>query len=327
MRAESVGLVLETLSAESSNFRVQSHGRWGMSSCPLAEWQHASGHDYKPSFAVSVEEGRSWCKCFGCGFSGSMRDLINASEKYGGVTPDEAIELRYLVAMEEAKHYQILKRDGIRPGLPQYLEEALNKNHPYWDKRGFDDSIRAEWGLGYSPEENRALIPFFDLGGTLVGAVGRAIGDEHPKYRVFPEGFDRSSFLFGEHRVTGEETALLLVEGYLDAVSASRYLPPGFGVVALGSASPSDQQIRRLVMLSNEVILGLDNDKAGILGTMKARRLIGHRAKLSQITYEGAKDADESGERIHEFVAERTPLMVDALSNALLPSLTRKSFR
>lgn len=323
MRADAVEMIVTAINRESDNFRVQSHGRWAVMSCPLAPWQHPSGHDSKPSFSISVEEGRSWCKCFGCGFTGSMRDLLNAAEGYGAISTGDAVELRYYVAMEEAKHYKLLEDRGIRPELDQDLIRSFNKPHPYWEERGYDDALRADWGLGFSPEENRAMIPFFDMNGELIGAVGRAMGKELPKYRVYPEGVDRSSFLFGEHRVTGEETAILLVEGYLDTVSASKYLPAGMGVLGLGSASPSEAQIRRLMMFSNEVIVGLDNDQAGIIGKMKTLRLIGQRARVSEITYEGVKDADEAGARLPEFVGKRTPLLLSRLENALQPSLNK----
>lgn len=62
---------------------------WLNAGCPLARWKHTGGKDNNPSFAVSIHpNGRSWCKCLSCGFSGTPQMLVEQLDRYGAyITP------------------------------------------------------------------------------------------------------------------------------------------------------------------------------------------------------------------------------------------------
>lgn len=320
MRPETVATVLEALGSYHYVPKLNSAGTWGAASCALAPWTHGGGRDRNPSLMVSVEPGPSAAKCMSCGFSSGMLGLVNEVHRYGGINDDTLEELRYLILLEETRHYAMLEKEGLRPEIPQSYIHNLDTWHPYWEDRGFTKQEARHWRLGYDPEGKRALIPFFDFDGILRGVVGRDItGWSGAKYKVMPEGFDRAEYLYGEHRITGAEKRILLVEGYLDAISASRYVDSDTGVVALGTAIPSNEQVRRLGMIADEeVIIGLDNDKTGQLGIAKLQRMLTGSVMLSTITYGDHKDANEAGEKLKDILAARHDPAFGDLDDVLL---------
>lgn len=296
--------VLQTLGSYHPHPKPNSEGSWGAASCPLAPWQH-KGRDEHPSLMVSLEPGRSIATCLGCGFSSGLLGLAKEVHRYGGIDDGTLKELTYLIVLEEAQHWRHLERH--KPDLPAVLVDDLEQWHPYWEERGFDHDDVRRWRLGYSAEERRVLIPFFCFEGNLRGVVGRDItGLRSDKYRIYPEGFDRSRYLFGEHLVSGNEDALLVTEGYLDAIAARKHVPASLGVVALGTARPSDEQVRKIVMFANgEVIIGLDPDSAGMIGATKLERLLRGRVRLSRIDYGKYHDAAEAGPALPNLIDER----------------------
>lgn len=316
MRLEAVETVLRALGSFNPHPKVNSAGSWGAASCPLAPWRH-KGRDEHPSLMVSVEPGKSSCKCMGCGFTGGLRALVLEVRDLGGIDNEVAKELSYLIVMEESRHWRQLEVDP--PDIPESLVSDLDQWHPYWEERGIGHRDVRLWRLGYSAQHQRVLMPFFDFQGNLRGVVGRDItGMRADKYRVYPTGFDRAKYLFGEQLLSGEERRLLVVEGYLDAIAGRQHLPPEVGVVALGTAVPSDEQVRRIRMFSGgEVISGLDKDGTGLIGTSKLLRLLRGSVPVTQIDYGSAKDANEAGAKIVDIVAARTGGLFDDLLSRL----------
>jgi 5S rRNA maturation endonuclease (ribonuclease M5) len=321
VRVEAVTTVLRVLGSFNPEPKVNSAGTWGAVSCPLAPWRH-KGRDERPSMMVSVEPGRSHCTCMGCGFNNGMLSLAQEVHALGGIDDHTLSEIGYLITMEEARLWARLERD--KPDLPESLLSDLDQWHPYWEERGVSQVEVRRWRLGYSSEHQRVLIPFFDFHGNLHGVVGRDItGMRADKYRVFPSGFDRARYLFGEHLISGDEERLFVVEGYLDAIAARRYLDPAIGVVALGTARPSDEQVRRIAMFAgDEVIIGLDRDDAGMFGAAKLERMLKGKVRLSKIEYGTFKDADEAGAALPGIVASRAGGLFDGLV-ARLTTLVR----
>ena len=73
-----------------------SSGEMVRSACPLARWNHSTGKDNHPSFAVFVTEkdkGKSICKCLSCGFKGSLEYLFGKIEMLGQQDMTDQIRL------------------------------------------------------------------------------------------------------------------------------------------------------------------------------------------------------------------------------------------
>lgn len=288
--------------------RVNSAGTWTMVSCPLAKWEHDSGHDYNPSFSINVEPGNSMCKCLSCGFTGPLTNVVKKIKQLGGIDENVEEELQRFIEYEARVGFDVEENTYI-PLLPNFFTDDFNRMHAYTRSRGLDETDMHKWALGFSNDLERVLIPFYDSDNSLVAVVGRDVTNEHPqKYMVYPKGFKRGKYLFGENKLRGDEEAVLVVEGYLDCVIASKYLPDNIGVVAIGTAIPTIPQLRHIVALAPEIILGLDNpkeDMAGLKGYLAAKAYIRGRCKLTELDYRQFKDAGEAGEKIAVIVEHR----------------------
>jgi len=326
VKASAVTEVMQELGSYNPHPKVNSMGDYGALSCPLAPWTHGGGRDANPSMMVSIGEGMSWTTCLTCSFNGSVKSLVWEVHKYGGIDRERADDLSYFITLQETQHYEQLRRQGITATpIHQDLLDSLNKEHPYWSEtRGLDRSTIREWGLGFYWPEMRATIPFWDMGGSLVAVVGRDVtGESKSKYKVMPSGFNRGEYLFGEHRVTGKEDSLLVVEGYMDAIKASMYLPTGMGVVALGAAIITKEQARRLAVLTDHVYLALDSDKSGELGAARVRKALGSKVRLTALDLGWYKDIDEVGAELPTVLAEGKEAVYAPVKDSLKRLATR----
>lgn len=102
--------------------------------------------------------------------------------------------------------YKALKKEGF--GEEEILESGLvNKN----DKGMYIDRYR-----------NRLMIPILDERNRVIAFGGRVLDDSKPKYINSPENivYSKGRHLFGLNVAKkGETKKLLIVEGYMDAIS------------------------------------------------------------------------------------------------------------
>ncbi len=118
----------------------------------------------------------------------------------------------------------------------------------------------------YDRFRDRLMFPVSDAGDRIVGFGGRSIGQDGPKYLNSPETpvFHKADILYGWSRARREISShgfALVVEGYLDVVSAHR---AGFrnAVAAMGTAF-SEAHCRLLRLGCDRVVLCFDADAAG----------------------------------------------------------------
>lgn len=186
---------------------------------------------------------------------------------------------------------------GFAPDAPGKLRDAFKK-------RGVSEQLLLEGGLVaerqngvYDKFRNRVMIPIADDRGRVVGFGGRVLGDGQPKYLNSPETmlFNKRRLLFGLDRAKKairEEGKVILVEGYMDAISLSA---AGIKNVAasLGTAF-TQEQCRLLLRCTDEICFCYDSDEAGQRATMRALSIVrstGARARV-MIVPDG-KDPDE----------------------------------
>lgn len=149
----------------------------------------------------------------------------------------------------------------------------------YMYERGFTTSDLMKWRIGYDFASDRIAIPVCDPDGELVGIKGRAWDSRVTmKYRVLGDtektirrngevyGFEpylKSQVVFGLH-MWGPQPTYVWDEGEINVMSWWR-----FGVPALstGSASMSDAQARLIREYADEIVVFVDNNKAGYNGT------------------------------------------------------------
>ncbi len=297
---------------------------WSLVSCPLAPFTHSgSGKDVNPSFSVNVESGHSPCKCFTCGFSGSISSLVSRVFSFGGIDEVTKNELLAYINVEKNRGFETITKT-YTPELPSFLRENFNKEHSYFTGRGLDASDVTRWSLGYSDDLERVLVPFYSHDGTLQAVVGRTIAESfEPKYKIYPSGFPRSKYLFGEKFLREDEKIVLVVEGLMDTIIASKYLPD-IGVVGLGTALASEKQIRTLVGLAPEICLGLDNDEAGGRGFERIYNALRGRCKLSRLDFRQFKDPAEAGQKLPIIFEHREKMLTSNALSSTLQNLTSR---
>ncbi|MEK7585068.1 MAG: DNA primase [Patescibacteria group bacterium] len=137
-------------------------------------------------------------------------------------------------------------------------------------------------GTGKSPYDrfrSRIMFPIADSVGRIVGFSGRIFGqtdEETAKYVNSPETplYDKSSVLYLYDRARGAlrlNDRAILVEGQVDAVLSHQ---AGFGeTVAVSGTALTRDHLLLLKRLTNNLIIALDADLAGVNASKKAIEL------------------------------------------------------
>ncbi len=129
----------------------------------------------------------------------------------------------------------------------------------------------------YDTFRDRIMFPIFDLKGDVIAFGGRSINGNEPKYLNSPETpiFSKSRILYGlSHAKDAVKKAgyVLIMEGYLDVISASMY---GYAnsVAPLGTACTKEhgKLIKRFV---EDAIIVFDSDAAGIKAAKNAAGIL-----------------------------------------------------
>lgn len=178
-------------------------------------------------------------------------------------------------------------------------EEKLSKLGLLY-KKIMQDGV-SNRNINYSPMENHNLIlPYRDVHGKIVALVGRSIlSDEQrqllniPKYKNTT--FKKGKHLFGLFESKPEiikKNLVVVVEGQFDCIKAhSKGLN---NIVALGSSSMTFDQFALITRYTNNIILMLDNDNAGKIGTERIMKLYSNYANITTRSFpKNFKDIDE----------------------------------
>ncbi len=120
---------------------------------------------------------------------------------------------------------------------------------------------------------NRLMLPIFNLTGEVMAFGGRALDEDQPKYL---NTSSTAAYAKGKHvyalnvarRAASAEGALIVVEGYLDAIALHQ---AGFAnaVASLGTAFTPDQA-RELRRVAPHLYLCFDGDTAGQAATARS---------------------------------------------------------
>ncbi len=144
----------------------------------------------------------------------------------------------------------------------------------------------------------RAMFPFIDLRGNIVGFGGRTLDvNEKRKYLNSKDTpvYNKNSFLFSMNfakEISVKSKKILLCEGNLDVISLNQ---SGFeNAVASCGTALTPQQAKLISNYSDEAVLCYDSDEAGQKATKRAIGILRECGlKVSVVTMEGAKDPDE----------------------------------
>ncbi|NOD63757.1 MULTISPECIES: DNA primase [unclassified Ruegeria] len=126
----------------------------------------------------------------------------------------------------------------------------------------------------YDTFRNRIMFPIRDPRGRCIAFGGRAMDpNDNAKYLNSPETelFDKGRSLYNHgpaRQAAGKGQPLIVAEGYMDVIALAE---AGFGasVAPLGTAI-TEHQLQLLWRVSNEPIIALDGDTAGLRAAMRA---------------------------------------------------------
>ena len=207
--------------------------------------------------------------CFSCGVGGS--GAIDLAKLVKNVGFQAAVELLGSVPAPDTKTppvEAVASADGVlQPYKGKY--EKFKVPCQWLSLRGIEPIIAERYGVFQyfnparkSQYNNRVMIPFRSIEGTLYGYMGRAIEGE-PKYLI-PAGLPKSRFLFGAYEITtgafGQTPLkrLYLVESPFCVMKFAMY---GLAAVSPFGWSVSDEQIATLKQLARGILYMPDRNK------------------------------------------------------------------
>ncbi len=163
-----------------------------------------------------------------------------------------------------------------------FAPDSWQKLHAALKEKGFADDLIVATGLCVKSEKrpepydrfrNRIIFPIRDGRGRAISLGGRAMAADDPaKYLNGPETelFDKGRNLYNHapaREACGKGAPLVVAEGYMDVIALSE---AGFraAVAPLGTAVTEDQ-LRLMWRISDEPIIALDGDTAGIRAALR----------------------------------------------------------
>lgn len=247
--------------------------------CPF----HKGGKESRPSLYVYVGEptsskhvGMAFCHTCNQGWTltGLLKDL-----KVGSKVVDT---FRQVLSEQPRTKPQnpLYHMDFSLPVLPEavlgvfeYLPKAMVSD-------GFSESILRKYDIGFDRSRRRITFALRDHHGNLVGVSGRTVRGEMPRYKIYRSEFDevirnyefkKGRILYGldkfypKRMYTSIDKPVVLCEGFKACLWC---VQAGFSdSVALLGSFLSREQTTLLQRVTNEVVIFLDNDPAGIRAT------------------------------------------------------------
>lgn len=302
MNKHNVQRFLQALGCES----VREGEKWINAKCPLAPYTHGQGKDRRPSFGISVSEGRSLYHCFSCTTeSRSLMHLIHRLHCATGEYPKELSDL--LIRLE---NWQEIEKSEVKdvweeapeplPLFPQELldlfpllmesdtKEAEQAKKYLCYERGIDPDVMRLFGLRYDTDPVSVIFPFTNSAGELCVLRRRAIANKFIE-TISVEGFPTlksTGAWFGLHLCSNKKP-LILVEAEIDAL---RLASVGYDAIASGGTSVTQSQVRSL--LAPSILVAFDADDAGRKGTQRIVKALGGVAIVSVVDWNsiGLKD-------------------------------------
>lgn len=163
---------------------------------------------------------------------------------------------------------------GYAPDAWESLVQALGRAGIEPRTAALAGLVRARPQAGYYDFfRDRIMLPVYNLTGEVIAFGGRALGDEQPKYLNTP---NTPAYVKGRHmyalnvarRVAATDGALVVVEGYFDAIGLHQAGITN-AVASLGTAF-TPEQARELRRVANNLYLCFDGDRAGQAATARS---------------------------------------------------------
>ncbi len=222
--------------------------------------------------------------------SSSRNDLYKVNEAaadyfHGNLLkhPEGARALSYLKARgiqdETIQTFKIgfaLPRwDALIKQLGTRFQSSLLERAGLVSRKGGDQTISTQALRCFDRFRGRIIFPIRNTRGKVIAFGGRVLDDSQPKYLNSPETpvYTKGDHLFAldQTKATGIHP-LIVVEGYLDAISALQAGVPNV-VASLGTAL-TEAHLRLIRRTTEKLVLVFDGDPAGVRAALRAAPLL-----------------------------------------------------
>jgi len=232
--------------------------------CQALNWNFDEYADKPKQVSAHVEMGKKL-----------MTKSSQLYQKYG-MQGDQNIFKDFLlkrgVDPELAKTYQL----GYSPNgnvLLEYLYSIPSeKDRDYALKIAFEIGLLKDKNQSqYDTFRDRIMFPIWDFQGHVIGYTSRSVREEQiPKYLNSTDSFlfNKRQLLYGFHLAKNairEKDSVIIVEGNMDQISL--YAKGFQHSVAIMGVGLGDSALKRLMSMTTNIYLCLDNDQAGLKAT------------------------------------------------------------
>ena len=260
--------------------------------------------DTRPSFGINKQTGVY--NCYVCG-TGNIVGLISTltgttiSESKEKLETFSSSPMAFEAWIHSFKDKIQSRRDDKRhfllsEGMLQ-MYKPKPENYNTLISRGFNVKTLAEAEVGYDRILKRNTFPIRNREGKFSGIVGRSTTRTLPRWKVYWETRIAEQ-LYNVNNVMDNQD-LLITEGPLDVLRAMQCGYPSSSVIGIFSATPTRTQLELIRTLNpKSLILGLDADEAGAIGTVKLYEAFIDELPIFQLEF--PKNTKDIGEQSHK---------------------------
>lgn len=227
-----------------SDIKFEPHGNYYTACCP-----HPDHDDEHPSFRVWHNINGTWS--FSCMACHSGQKDVKAKPGQRNYGTDIFAFIQWMSDYKGSEHIYTFE-EAVRkaaayfhieiPTVPTapmsqrelYSRKLLGLYHryfmlhdsepkAYYKTRGLNQQDAVTWQIG--SDGDRLIFPLFNINQSLCGFIHRTVRDENPKYKhsSAAEGFIKSEFLYGIHKLDRSLHTAYITEGVFDVITATKY--------------------------------------------------------------------------------------------------------
>lgn len=291
--------------------------------CPF----HKNGQERKPSFGISNQDGS--CHCFGCGWSGSLQEMISncfGKDDFGVFGTRWLIKNFLTINVEERKDVTLdYSRTTVNINLDRHnyvSEEELDSYryiHPYMYKRKLTDEIIDLFDIGYDSKTECITFPNRDINGNTLFIARRSVNTkffnypadvEKPVYGLYEwltygwayGAMGDGTFARGQTKRRPISPDVIICESMLDALTCWVY---GKYAVALNGTGDESQFKTLREMPNRKFILATDMDEAGLKARKRLKEALDNKLVTEYVwDVKVAKDINDMSKEMFDNLRE-----------------------
>ena len=229
-----------------------------------------------------------------------INDTVNKYFKANLLSNEGIKAIKYLEVRDISK--DIINEFNIGLSTSNKLSNILSKKYSY-DELVKLDICKDINGRYYDTFQDRIIFPIIDENNNVIAFSGRKYTNEDlnnntlPKYSNTKETdiFKKSEVFYNINNAINEikkKREIVITEGFMDTIRMSSI---GYkNVVAIMGTAFTEKHLEKIKKWKCKVILNLDQDDAGVKGTIEAgETLLKNNIDTEVIVFDDYKDSDE----------------------------------